>query len=1020
MRWHQLRRLLVVVLVLAAGLLSPAARADAPVQLYRSIAGYVNFTGTEATMRTGRTVCEIYSSTTVLSKTLSSIPSGANVLSAQLYWAGSSTTPDNQVTFNGNAVTAQRSYTAAYITGGVTYNYFSAAADVTSIVKAKGNGTYTFTNLTVSNGSPWCSVEGVLGGFALLVVYEDPATQPFRVLNIYEGFQYTRNSSLTLNLSNFRVPNPLGSATGRIGHITWEGDDSLQAQGEDLSLNGTIMTDAINPTGNQFNSKSNIDGDTKSYGIDFDAYTISSPVIQPDQTTASTVYSSGQDLVLLSAEIVAVPNVPTVDLALTMSRSGQTIPGQRVSYTLQLQNNGPNDELGPITIVDSLPFGMTFVSYSGTGWTCTASGSDITCTRTGTLAAKSTAPAITLLVDVSASATGTYVNTATVSGTIFDNVSANNTATDTASDPTVLNAGMVLTDRPCTDGTPISTNLSDSGCHRIISLVANTPTAMYITNLDANGIPNAPKWSGNTNYSPLISLTCINPGTAGPPTSTTASYAGASLDPCVANGVTPGTGATNTWTHVNLVFPGGQPSALLKSTYGATKFQYPDVGLLQLNFTDLNSKVISSRFISQPAQLTLAIKRKSDNLPNPGPTNGFVKAGEPFTVTIAAQMDGGGAPPNFGKETSPAISLTLGQSGGPDVIGSFAYQGNATFSGDFVYKEVGDITLQALLGSALHDYLGSGVPVPGQSQLVGRFYPAFFLTTTTANFPCITRMNCPVGTLPHGESLVVSGGAYSNQPFKVVVTAHATDGTPLTGYYGSYAKAITLKAVAQPGSSTAAPNGTLVTSTDTTPVLIPALAGPGELTVSPKFKLAVPFVGTAPRASWTKPTAVYINATAPQTRATSGGGSIADDITSNRGTAAISVEGGVLVLNGRLQVENAHGSELIRLPMQIGAQYWTGTAWEYNAGDSASKVGPAAAFTKCTLNLVCSPSLLRTSSDVILKDGLGKIMLNAPGAGHAGSAMVQMTSVPPYLPSALGQAVFGVYKSRLIYIREVY
>lgn len=1013
-------------LALVLALLCPGAWGDTPVTLFKSFAGYVNFTGTEATMRTsGTQPCAI--TTAQLSKPLTTIPSGARILYARLYWAGSATTVDTQVTLNGTTVNAEQTYTSEYSTGGVTYNYFAAAADVTSIVKAKGNGTYTFANLTVSNGNPWCAVEGVLGGFALLVVYDNATTEPFRVLNVYEGLQYTRYSSLTLNLSNFRVPNPMGNATGRIGHITWEGDDSLSGGGEDLVLNGTTMTDSMNPPGNQFNSKSNIDGDPASWGIDFDAYTVGSPVFQADQTTATTVYSSGQDLVLLSAEIVAVPNVPTDDLALTMTRSGQTIPGQTVSYGLQVQNNGPTDELGPITVTDTLPAGMGLASYSGAGWSCTTAGQTVTCTLNGPLVAPvspavtTLAPLLTLNVAVSASSTGIYTNSATVAGVIFDNVSGNNTDSDTASDPTLLQgAGMILTDKPCTDGVALTS--PSSPCKRITAVTANLSTAMYITNVDANGVPKAPKTKGNTNYNPKVSLTCVNPGNAG---TLQATFAGGTLPKCFANGVTP----TST-TQLSLRFTGPSPSANLSG--GATMFQYGDVGVLQLNFTDLTNANVTrtARFVSQPLSLSIAVQRTADGVPNPGAsgtnTLGFVKAGEPFTVTVGGLMYTTGTTPlpapSFGKE-SPPVAVALGQSQVgqvsfmPTVSGSFASNGSGSMVGNFTYKEVGDISLSAKMASPAKDYLGSGSPVTDSpSMIVGRFYPAYFETATsvagggavTAGFVCQVPMACPSGNLTHGESLGVSGAVYSGQAFTVTVTPKALDGTVLVNYTKPYSADIVLTAVSQPGygTNTSIPVTVGTLSQNTIP-------NGSALKATPIFTFA-----NAPRA----PTAVYLNAIAAQSRAIAVGGSISDAVNSNRGQPAVSVEGGVMVVAGQLQVTDGYGSELLRLPLQIRARYWTGSAWVLNPGDSSSVVGVGTSpLAVCSSSMPYPGALAApTPSSQQLQGGIGAIYLPAPGAGKTGCVKVTMNGSLSYLPSTSGMATFGVYKSRLIYLREVY
>jgi MSHA biogenesis protein MshQ len=267
--------ILLGLLLLACGL---PARADTPLSVYQSFRGNYNFVGTEESLRLrdNNYPCSLVSNSTGIYATLKGIPSGAKIESAQLYWAGSGTTADYTVNFDGVSVTAPvaRQYMSKYYTNNTTYTYFSGAADVTAQVAKKGNATYTFSGLTVSTGSPWCAVQGVVGGFALVVVYSSP-TEVFRMLNLYEGFQAFRNTSLTINLSGFNVPNPLPSnATGRIGHITWEGDTTLSQDGEDLLFNGIQMYDGMNPKGNQFNSSSNVTGDTTSFGIDFDAYTV--------------------------------------------------------------------------------------------------------------------------------------------------------------------------------------------------------------------------------------------------------------------------------------------------------------------------------------------------------------------------------------------------------------------------------------------------------------------------------------------------------------------------------------------------------------------------------------------------------------------------------------------------------------------------------------------------------------------------------------------------------------------------
>jgi MSHA biogenesis protein MshQ len=1026
-----LRKAIAAWLVVAAALPCPAARADTPLTLLQSFAGNVNFTGTQATMRTNRSVCDAVSARTKLNKALAGIPAGAQILSARLYWAGSSNSPDNQVTFDNKTVSAQRQYTS--IQAGGT-NYFGGAADVTAQVKANGNATYAFSGLTINNGRPWCPVEGVLGGFSLLVIYSHPA-QPYRVLNVYEGFQSMHNSSITLNLGNFKIPNPIGAATGRLGHITWEGDASLN-NGEDLQFNGVSLTDGgLNPLGNQFNSTSNINNDALSYGIDFDAYTINSPTIQADQTTATAFYKAGQDMVLLNAEIVAVPNVPVSNLSISMGRNGDPFLSQNPVYTLTVTNNGPSDESGPVNVTDTLPAGLTLVSASGTGWTCSTSGQAVTCTNPLGLAAGSALPVITLTAHPTSNGVySSYTNTASVAGAMFDNNSSDNTATDTVADTTVTAADYAFTDKACTHGVAIATDPNASGCHRYTGpLIAGTNQPIYVTALNTNGIPTRLHISQTRQRTVRFSLTCINPTTnAG----VRATYAGATLPLCSPAGTVPSGGTTSAWTsNVSLSFPGGIPSA-------PATFQYRDVGFVKLNLYDPGANTISSvRFISQPRRLSFSeIKRTSDNAVNPGETGtyiGFAMAGEPFTIKVTALLDDEiGAAPNFGKEISPfgvALGQTTDAAEMPALGGTFGAPVGGVFTGTgFHYDEAGYVSLKALaLDSAnpertFYDYLGSGTEVGSETVKVGNFYPAYFITDVDATFPCQPRMACPTGTVPvTNEALGVNGGAYSQQPFTVDVTAHNVAGLPLKNYVSPHSHPITLSAVTLPGPS-GVDAGTLVGSA------IGRVSAEATLTAKPSFKVDPAFDRASPRAmNWAPPKTIYLRAETAIPRVGSPSGYV---ISSKRGPGAISVERGVRVVNGRLQVNTGFGSELLKLPVRLDAQYWTGSSWDKNTGDDLSQINASSAhFTNCSgklNNLAAAPNNCKavvatqntsTSPPLTTVDGSASLWLKPTGAGNTGSAAIDMgNNNPIWLPSTLGRAVYGTHKSRLIYIREVY
>src|SRR5262245_35241444 len=104
--------------------------------------------------------------------------------------------------------------------------------------------------------------------------------------------------------------------------------------------------------------------------------------------------------------------------------------GGALSYTLIVSNDGPGPA-SDLTVTDTLPAGVAFVSASGSGWNCNDAGQTVTCTRPS-LAASASAPAIT----IAATAPGvedTISNTASVSAAETDPVPANNTDTESTS-----------------------------------------------------------------------------------------------------------------------------------------------------------------------------------------------------------------------------------------------------------------------------------------------------------------------------------------------------------------------------------------------------------------------------------------------------------------------------------------------------------------------------------------------------------------------------------------------------------
>ncbi|MCC6179384.1 MAG: S8 family serine peptidase [Chloroflexi bacterium] len=120
------------------------------------------------------------------------------------------------------------------------------------------------------------------------------------------------------------------------------------------------------------------------------------------------------------------------DLTLTKTHTSSFTVGQNGVYTLTVSNAaGPSVEAtsGPISVTDTLPAGLSFVSGTGTGWACSALGQAVTCTNPGPLAPGASSPPIALTVGVSAAAMPSVTNSASVA-TAGEVNATNNSASD--------------------------------------------------------------------------------------------------------------------------------------------------------------------------------------------------------------------------------------------------------------------------------------------------------------------------------------------------------------------------------------------------------------------------------------------------------------------------------------------------------------------------------------------------------------------------------------------------------------
>lgn len=101
------------------------------------------------------------------------------------------------------------------------------------------------------------------------------------------------------------------------------------------------------------------------------------------------------------------------DLSLSQGSTGLFAVGGTAAYSFRVTNIGRAATNFPITLVDTLPAGLSFVSASATDWNCSAAGQLVTCVHEEPLRAGGTSD-LSLAVDVGVSAYPTVRNYTTI------------------------------------------------------------------------------------------------------------------------------------------------------------------------------------------------------------------------------------------------------------------------------------------------------------------------------------------------------------------------------------------------------------------------------------------------------------------------------------------------------------------------------------------------------------------------------------------------------------------------------
>lgn len=128
---------------------------------------------------------------------------------------------------------------------------------------------------------------------------------------------------------------------------------------------------------------------------------------------------------------------------------------------------------------------------------------------------------------------------------------------------------------------------------------------------------------------------------------------------------------------------------------------------------------------------------------------------------------------------------------------------------------------------------------------------------------------------------------------------------------------------------------------------------------------------------------------------------------------------------GRLAMSNAFGSEALPLSVPTTVQYYTAGSWVTNSDDGCTSIAVPASGSGLTLNLAAggtstasmangTPSGSVTSGSGAFYQGLGRLVLTAPGSGKTGYVDINLAAPDWLLFSGIpnnntARATFGIY-----------
>ena len=305
------------------------------------------------------------------------MPAGSQVLFAGLYWGArtSGTTV--------NAATALRN-TVKFMTPGGAYqdltgslvgskgNDYQSFKDVTGLVAAAGDGTYTVANVQAQKDK-----DDLYAGWSLVVAYRAPG-EPARNLTVFDGYGSVATSpssdkSVDIQIDGFKAPTQ-GPVNATLGFIAYEGD--LKKTGDTVKFDGKSLSNPANPVSDFFNSTisnrgalvSTKDPDyVNQLGYDADLIEANG-IIKNGATNATITMTTGGETyypgVVTSAIELFAPEVSVVK-SVVDENGGDVVAGDVLTYTMTVANDATAlDNAINVLLQDAIPSGTTYKANS--------------------------------------------------------------------------------------------------------------------------------------------------------------------------------------------------------------------------------------------------------------------------------------------------------------------------------------------------------------------------------------------------------------------------------------------------------------------------------------------------------------------------------------------------------------------------------------------------------------------------------------------------------------------------------